>query len=298
MCEKISSNGKREIGFKALLKLIHLKQLLRVLIPSICWALIFHPVESIAQEVLKFGYGTTHDAAPKDAAVDHITHAHRHYIEKLLSVHCIKQCEKRLTCHQCPVASTDRWHEVWEARCDFDKHVVVSFERPLDARMRGIRLNPDGKRTLKNDIEMLKMVGQITTHPNIIKMLAFQNTLSPRFYVTECLGTSMTLSQFLIHRRNVRPQLTVIDLLQSGVLPIISAVQHCHDSGILLRNVTASAFLARDLGATFTVKLHTFHLARRGTTMASPPKDSKLCFFGERNLFLIIVMALIKLIWI
>ena len=270
----VHTQTEKELGFNAFLKTLHAKVPYRLLISQVCSPLLFHPVADISHEILKYGFGTTFDMAPKDAAIDHITHHYKDHIQHILSVHSFRDYSKSLACYQCS-QNDDKWHEVWEGSCENERHVVVSFERPVEGRMKGIRLGADAQ-TLKNDIEILKILNRIVIHPNIIQLLAYHTLSSPVFYVAESLSTSMTLSQFLLYRRNVRPALTLLDLMQSGVLPMVSAVQFCHESGVLLRNVTASAFLAKDFGATFAIKLHAFHLARMGNvSIPSPVKKNE-----------------------
>lgn len=245
----------------------------RVLITQLSSHLLFHPVKQVQLEILKFGYGFKTNRMPTDTAIPNITRAYRDYIRKMFSAHSFKPYSRQLICHQCDDVRANMggqpWHELWETQCD--KHMVV-------VNLECAGLSAGHKPSIINDIEILRTLSKSASHPHIPRLLGYY-TAVPRFYMVESLETTFTLTELLQRHRDDQTRLTPFDLLQNAILPLVSAVSYCHDQNIVLRNVTAAALLARDMGTTFTVKLNAFHLAR--ICHRKDNSRSKLSYYGK-----------------
>ena len=153
-------------------------------------------------------------------------------------------------------------------------------------------MNPLEGDKFENEINILCHLRPPTSseaHANIMHILAYQTSMDPVFYIVDSLGCSTTLKTFLIYKRQVKPALHLLTLIEDGVLPVIAAVKYCHARRVLLRNIIPEAFLCEDNGNRFTVKLFDLHLARhiegQENTPLSYPGDqislSLYCFMLE-----------------
>ncbi|XP_077866880.1 uncharacterized protein LOC144355684 [Saccoglossus kowalevskii] len=114
-------------------------------------------------------------------------------------------------------------------------------------------------RKMNQELEILLAV---THHENITNLLAYQTTPSPYYIITE--GWKENALEFLTRQQREGRLLSVKNLVNAILAPMLTAVSYCHENRIILRDTVSCNFYIKERpDESLGVKYFNFRLAKK-----------------------------------
>ncbi|XP_052060779.1 uncharacterized protein LOC127701047 isoform X1 [Mytilus californianus] len=145
------------------------------------------------------------------------------------------------------------WNEM-----DVSLHILLPTVKCLTSgSMEDYRTSAERKVTIKhlNSLEMMRLLQYENSHPNLVKLIAFQYRPLPLYYLTE---NHKNLHTHLLDKRQYRKYLSR-DSLGNMTINVIDAVLFLHSKGMVHRNLTTHSFCINEHGI---VMLEDFSLVK------------------------------------
>ncbi|CAG2229533.1 FES [Mytilus edulis] len=153
------------------------------------------------------------------------------------------------------------WYEIpgkiWN-EMDVSLHILLPTVKCLTSgSMEDYRMSAERRVTIKhlNSLENMRILQYENSHPNLVKLIAFQYRPLPLYYLTE---NHKNLHTHLLDRRQYHKWLSR-DNLGNMTINVIDAVLFLHSKGMVHRNLTTHSFCINEHGI---VMLEDFSLVK------------------------------------
>ncbi|XP_035698683.1 uncharacterized protein LOC118431550 [Branchiostoma floridae] len=167
----------------------------------------------------------------------------------------------RIVTHQPTPCQDLEDHVVWKGTTTYRNVAVKVYKMNSMQDLMSDGDRSEGARTVRNNVRML---GELSGSPNILRLLAYQLRPQPVFHITEFMDEG-NLLDFLLRRRtehqHTRSSLLYLRSLLTLLLDMVAALRYCHGNNIVHRDVIARNFLVYRKRGTYMCKLGNFNMA-------------------------------------